>query len=415
MVKAAAASLAIWLPFLASACSAVGGPVLVEVLVPDPEGQGGVRLDDAELSSVIDLHKGTGALFDIRGGMEINALDADGIGSDFDDVVAQKRGTGGTDLMPRMSFDGTRYVALDFETLTYFTLFENFEEAFQFASAIYGDDSGASGDKGIVALFGSLQLAEGLPIPIVSSDNAAYVPLVDGWLALRTGIQDGVPFAMHRGVIAHEFGHRLFFHNAFIDNEGGFDVWRQRLDTELGAADVRAQTLLSGVDEGLADLFAIAALGDKDAVNRAFAEAGGLFEGEADRRDLEGEFATVATYDNLAQLAVDTTFLEACSLTAENFAGSFNFYCLGTVVAAALWDGSGRDLGVLRTEVGPAVVRALPRVGEVLVQGTLFDVDVLLEAIAATLGPGGRKDAVCAAFSARFASLVAGGRVPSCL
>ncbi len=397
-------------------CAPVGGPVVVEALVPDADARGGVRLDDVVLESVTDLQRGLGSLFDVRGGLKVNVSDLNEIASDdFEDMIERVRGDGGADVDARMSFDGERYVADDYETLFYFSMFENFESAFDRALEL-GDESEATSRKAVVGMFATVQLAPFFPVTLLSTDNAAYAPPVDGWLALRTAVQDGVPFAMHRGVIAHEFGHRLFFMNAFRSVDGGFEVWRSdSTDTELDEDELREQMLLKGVDEGLADVFAMSALKDKDAINRAFDIAGDLFAAEGPRRDVEGDFAEAATYDNLKDLTLDAGLLTDCGIVGPDFKRSFNFYCIGTVVAAALWETSGRDAEVLSSEVEPAVIRALPRIGEQLVNGVAFDVDVFLAPFAEELPPGNVRGAFCEAAARRFTSLLDAGRIPACL
>jgi hypothetical protein len=413
--RAGALAPALLWSLVGAACGPVAGPVTVEALVPDPDASGGVAFADVELATITDLTRGTGEQFDVRGGLRVNLSDLSALSDgSFDEMVDATRGDGGVDLAPRMAKDGDRYVAEDFETLFYFTVFANFEAAFAFAREA-GDDSDATKRKSLVGMFAQVQISPLLPLPVLSSDNAAYAAPVDGWLALRTGVQEGVPLSMHRGVIQHEFGHRLFFQNAFRTVDGGFDVWREDItQTELDEEQLRAQMLLKGADEGLADVFAVAALRDPTAVSRAFAEAGGFFAPEADRRDFEGAFATAATFENLRDLTLDTELLEGCGLSTADFRAQFNFYCIGTLLGAALWETAGRDVDVLADEIEPAVIRALPAVGEARLAGPLFDLDVLLEPLARELPAGERRSAWCAALRARFASYVDAGRVPSC-
>ncbi len=401
---------------LVSACAPIAGPVVVEALVPDASARGGTKLDDVTLTSVTDLAAGKGSLFDVRGGLKVNITDLNAISEDdFEEMIARVRGDNGNDVNACMDFDGTRYVACDYETLFYFSMFANFESAF--ARAVdFGDESDATQRKGVVGLFASVQYSEFFPVTLLSTDNAAYAPPVDGWLALRTAFQDGVPFAMHRGVISHEFGHRLFFHNVFRAVDGGFEVWRaDSTQTELTKDEVREQMLLKGTDEGLADVFSMSALVDKDSINTAFEDAGDAFAAEAPRRDVEGAFARAATYDNLRELTLDAKLLQSCGLTGSEFQTSFNFYCVGTVLAAALWEASDSDADILASDMEPAIVRALPRVGEQLVNGAAFDVDLFLEPLAQELAPGVRRGALCEAATRRFSSLVDAGRIPSCL
>lgn len=397
-------------------CAPVDGPVVVEALVPVAGAAGGVGFGDVELASVTDLQRGRGALFDVRGGVRVNNSDFLTVDDDdsFDAMVERIRGDGGVDVDAHMSFDGTRYVADDFETLFYFSMFANFESAFAAATA-FGDDSDATKRPAVVGMFATIQAAPFLPITLLNSDNAAYAAPVDGWLALRSAVQDGVPFAMHRGVIAHEFGHRLFFMNVFGAIDGGFETWRAAtVNQEPTVTDLRALMLLKGVDEGLADVFAIASLADKDAINAAFADAGSFFAAEAVRRDVEGDFGAAVTYEGLRDLSLDATQLQDCGLTEVDYGGQFNFYCVGTLLAATLWDGAGRDASAFADVVEPAVVRALPAVGDALVNGAVFDVDVFLNAFVAELDPGDTRARMCEAIGARFATFFAEGRMTAC-
>lgn len=417
VVRVLLAGLAGLLPHLGG-CGPLAGPVVVEALVADPGTEDGVRLDDVTLDTVLDLRTGSGELFDARGGLQMAGLtvsDSAQEGDDFEAMRDRTRGDGGHDMAPRMTFDGERWLADDLVTLTYFTAWSGFERAWRFAEEI-GDDSGATGEHTLVGVDASVVAADLLPLPILTSDNAAYAAPLDAWLTLRVASQQGVPFAMAFPVVAHEFHHRVFHRNVFAST-GAFDVWRGRLG-EPSREEERATRILQGVDEGLADLFSLAATADPDGLRRTFAQAGARFEAEAERRSLDGAFADEATYEGLRDNVLDVDLLQACNSTGSGdlyAEGGFNFYCLGTVLARALWDGSDRDLAVLRGEVMPAVNRALSTVGDTLATGALFDVDVLLSPLVDELSPGTRRDTVCAQLALRFSSLVDEGKVPGCL
>lgn len=402
---------------MGAACTPIAGPVVVEALVGDPEAENGVRLDDVQIETVVDLRTGEGELFDARGGLRMAGLtvtDSAKAGDSFQEMRDESRGDGGKDMNPRMSFDGERYVAEDLTTLTYFTVFDQFEEAWQFAEEL-GDDSGATNDKALIGIDATVVAADLIPLPILTSDNAAYAAPLDAWLTLRVATQDGIPFAMAAPVLAHELHHRVFHRNVF-DDEDAFALWRKRVVDQTDE-EAKATRILQGVDEGLADLFSLGHTGDVDGLRRTFALAGGRFVPEAERRDLEGDFADAATYQALATNTLDSSFLQACNSSGTNdlyAEDGFNFYCIGTIVARALWDGSGRDIEVLRGDVLPAVNRALSDVGDTLVGGTLFDVDVFLEPFVRELPPGARRDEVCARLAERFAEIVDAGRIPSC-
>lgn len=405
---------------LAVGCAPIAGPVTVEAVVHDKEAEGGVALADVVLETVTDLSSGAGAWFDVRGGVRLGVLDVRNsleAGDAADAMVARLRGNGGHPLSPHMAFDGERWVAEDQATLVVFSAWHAFEEGLRFADTL--GPPGPWRDHGLLALDGQMVVSGFFPVPLVASDNAAYAPPIDAWLLLRAVLQEGVPFAMTTPVLAHELYHRVFHRSVFASPEA-FAVFRELAgstsDTPTDAARRRTLRLLKGVDEGLADLFSLAATRDVDGIPRSFRLAGGRYQSEADRRDLEGAFAQDVTFDGLRTGVMDDA-LRACGVTdSEDPLGeeTFNFYCLGTVFARALWEGSARDMEVLRGEVLPAVQRALPQVGDALGSGVTFDAHVFLAPLVAELAPGTRRAEVCAALAARFASVVEAASVPGC-
>jgi hypothetical protein len=397
---------------LALACGPVKGPLVVEALVPDGTS---AKMADIELTTVTDLSTGEGELFDVRSGMVLNEGDflaAMREGASYDDIVTRVRGGRGQGVSPRMSFDGTRWVAQDFDTLFYFTVFANFEQSWLYYRDVVGDESAATSERSLVGMYAELE-SQLLSVPLLTSDNAAYAAPFDGWLTLRVGVQDGVPFAMHKGVIGHEFQHRVFFQNMF--GAEGFDVWARRFDETPEADLVRSTVLMNGCDEGLADLFAIGLNENVHAIDEGFAAAGFLFASAAESRDLEGSFASGATFEALDQGTLPSELVSACFASGEGGTIDtlgFNFYCIGTVLARALWDGTDRDIGVLRDDLLPAVNRALRALGAVMRSGSLFQIELLLEAIATELPAGDLRDGVCGAFNEKFSSLMP--QVPTC-
>jgi hypothetical protein len=257
-----------------ASCKDPTGPVTVEALVTTDDGTFG--LADVALTTLVDLHTGAGRRFDVRGGAVIDLGQVNDLilnGASFDTMNDSSRSGSLQPVAPRLRQDGNRFIADDYETLYYFTLFANIERAFLFADTI-GDRTGATQADAVLAMFPRINASATLPLPLLSSDNAAYIAAYDGWVALPAVIQAGVPFGMSEAVMAHEYGHRLFFHNVWRP-DGSDDrlaMWAAMLKGE-GTGGARAQQLLSGVDEGLADVFAMAALGDETAVSKAFAAA----------------------------------------------------------------------------------------------------------------------------------------------
>jgi hypothetical protein len=401
---------------LLGACAPVSGPVTVEALVHDPSDADGTRLGDVVLETVTDLSTGEGELFSLRGGLRmagVTVQESVDEGDDYDEMVERCRGDGGRGFASRMHHDGERWIAHDLETLTAFTAFGALEAAYARARASGDEDGSAPG--AYVGITAEVVAADLFPIPILTSDNAAYAPPLDGWLLLRVGLQQGVPFAMSLPVLAHEFGHRLFFRNTFRREEA-FNVWVTRTDGGLAGDRQRANRILQGLDEGLADLFSLGVTGDVDGIPRAFRQAGGLFEAEATRRHLEGDFADAASYDGLNDLTLDAAFLEACGAGSADplfEQETFNFYCLGTLIARALWDASARDVEVLRDEVLPAVVVGMREAGDTIGSGTIFDAEHLLQPIALAVSEE-RRALLCSVLAVRFTSVIQQGRVPAC-
>ncbi len=396
------------------ACGPTSGPVTVEAVVPDGTG---ARMEDVVLTTVTDLSTGEGELFDVRSGMVLNEgdfLSAMRDGASYDEIVTRVRGGRGQGIAPRMSYDGTRWVAQDFDTLFYFTVFANFEQAWLYYRDVIGDESAATSEPSVVGMYAQLE-SQLLSVPLLTSDNAAYAAPFDGWLTLRVGVQDGVPFAMHKGVIGHEFQHRVFFQNMF--GAQGFDVWAKRFDATADAELQRSTVLMNGCDEGLADLFAIGLNEDVHTLVDGFAGAGFLFAEAAESRDLEGAYAHTATFETLERGELDAELLQGCGATTagDNYAApGFNFYCIGTLLARALWDGAGRDMEVLREDLLPAVNRALRSLGDVMRTGELFRVELLLASITAELPGGALRTETCAAMTEKFSSLVVADQVPAC-
>ncbi len=417
-VVSSSVSFVACLAMFVTACAPIAGPVTVEALTDDPAAPNGVRLTDVVLTSVTDLARGKGSLFDVFGGLRMAGLTVSASVEAKDDaktMIARCRGDGGDVFEPRMHFDGTRWQAEDLETLTAFSAFHALEQAF--ATAHDAGDRKGSAPGAVVGITSEIVAANLFPVPLLTSDNAAYAPPLDGWLTLTTTVQQGVPFAMSLPVLAHEFGHRLFFRNVFARDEA-LDVWRSRLNAKLSADRKRSNRLMQGIDEGLADVVSIAVTQDAHGIARAFTQAQGPYQAEAARRDLEGPYAEAATYDNLDGLTLDSTFLNACGASDNKTAlfeqDTFNFYCLGTVLARTLWDSSGHDASVLRDAVLPAIIRAYPKLGDTLADNPAFDVEFFLNPFLAELDPS-LLPAACASTTQHFASLVQAQRVPACL
>ncbi len=420
-------------------CAPVSGPVEVEAVVSHAGGD--YALETVTVDGAVDLFAGEHEDFVVTGGQEFHIatfllLTEEEGASDFDTVVEVSRGAPAP-VTPSLYFNplSGRWEAEDFDSLYYLTLLETFEETFRFFRAA-GDDSAGTGERGLVGMYGRFVVGAELPIPIFpDADNAAYLTLADAWLAMRVHDQDGLPFGMNGGVIAHEFQHRVFFRNLF-DGEG-FAWWRQGAGATTDENGQAAGTppdflIMRGVDEGLADVFGVGRSGDVGFMQASLVDAPfGIprFAGQARFRNLDGDFAEAATYDDVIDGTHDDVearqycgALSAQEVLDEELQGlSFNYYCLGTVLAKTIWDAADHDVDVLREAFLPAVNDALPLVRETLLATStladqfVFDIGWILEGIAVSLPAGGRRDAFCVEVERRFGSVNDRLGVPTCV
>lgn len=410
-------------------CGKVSGPVQVEALVRDPDASEGHRLATVTLTQVEDLFTGEGELFDFRSAMATSYVSAalaptDERGEQLppDELAEVLRGTGGGPVNPRLSFDPIeeRWLADDFNSLVYLTALHNFEEAWRFYRDVVGDDTGATQHHGYVGLSATLVVADWLPLDIPFMvppfDNAAYNPMTDSFILVPHLYAEGVPLAAAQGVIAHEFGHRVFQHNVL--NAHGSPWLNMTTDQDL--------LVLLGLNEGAADVFTVAMMQDPDFLRPSVAAGPNTHQGMhrlADQRQFGGPLAEVMTWQSL--LAGEhpddcgDPLIEGDLDEDELATYVFNFYCVGTLSAQVMWEAAGRDTRVLRDELAPSFRRGLFLLRERQVtldeegEAPLFTVASYLDAIASAL-PDAYRPAWCDAATVRFAPVVDATSVPAC-
>ena len=409
---------------LAPACFPIQGPVDVEVLAPVEGEWGAFSLQTVTLRQVTDLYAGRGTQFDVKAGVILTRQadfgSLEGNYTTFDELVRDGQPRDGPDMNPQLSFDPLlgRFVADDFDSLHYLTVLRNFEEAFDYFIDVIDDQSSASGTKGLVSFYGLVTAASWLPVPFTgAADNAAYFAFADSWVTLRVWDQEGIPLAMNVGVIVHEFSHRVFFHNVF--DTPAFPYWAAAFSGNEDESDPLSLPIIRGVDEGLADIFAVgyakhpaymsASLEDPAISVPRFAPIAAL-------RDLEADFAQSATYETVADGSFDDSV--GCGSLDDGIAG-FNPYCLGTVLATTLWEAAGRDPERLRAQflvpVNHSLSDAGDRIADASVEAGRFTVRVeyFLDAMAARMDAAARAE-FCRQAAGRFTSLLDEGLVPSC-
>lgn len=404
------------------ACQGPSSPIKAEVLDFDPSNESW-RLATVHLDSVVDLNILKGKNFSLYGDqlLSVDALNAKGSSTPSSpeamrsDIVARE----GSPV--QLSYDlyddgqgGQVAVTNDFESLSMLTVFNHFEKVWDFAHNIGGDRSGATSKETMIGFYATVGATIGISIPILTSDNAAFVGMSDSFVILRSQILNGVPLALNSAVIAHEFSHRLFFHNVYAGP--AFNNWYQSTvaGTNTDSLAARSIVLLSALDEGSADTHALTFLGRTDFISDSLQGSSGATT--RIQRDIEGNFADVTTYEDLKWDTINDpeTGDDLCGGSSEDFSlSTWNFYCLGTVWARSLWDASGRDIEVMRQEIEPALIRSMRRLGdEHLASYWGFDFDIIMQLMAEEV-PESRRPQLCAAFRDKFQILTDTG-VPAC-
>jgi|GEM_PF-1948711 len=398
-------------------CGPVSGDVPVEVVVFDDDDDIDV-LGVEVIPDVVNILRGEGSRFDVVGVPKVGALELQTLVSEeslypgYDDVVEGQRELAGGDVVnPRLSWNGSEWQAQDYDSLAYLTAFANFEKVWSFMSEY--DNTGATDEHAIVGFYGEVVVSNLITMPVIAADNAAYVSTLDGWLVLRSVALSGeaLPLGMNDAVIAHEFAHRYVHHNLHLRTDENFDLWRSA--TVNGFASSTDAFNLRGIDEGIADVFALAYSGKPDFIERSITSATPAISA----RDVEGEFADLVTYEHFLNGGYpDNDFQDACNgdLSSEGF----NFYCIGTLFARVMWDTAGGDANALRTEVLPVLEPALADASERIqrngANGLLFRPSFVLEPLAQRL-PANRQQAFCDGVIRKFGTFVILGEVPSCL
>lgn len=410
--------------------AAPSAPVDVEVLDFDLDHDEW-RLVPSTLTTVTDLDHLTGTLFDLVGA-QVLAVDnlalqkLEPADVDTDQLRANVVDRPGVPVRLSYSWQaeggGRRAVTNDYESLAMLTVFHHVEQAWLFFRDVVGDASAATREPCPIGFYATVGAKLGIAIPQLAADNAAFMPLSDSFVILRTSLLQGVPLALNRGVITHEFSHRVLHHNVF--DGAAFSSWveHQVIDPPSSAitnpseeqlADFRTHVLLRGFDEGCADIHAVAFSGRPDFISDSV--GGPLGEPTRLQRDLEGAFAEWADYTTLKEEYGNPPEVgqDLCSGKSKDFTSlTWQPYCIGTVWAKTLWEAAGRSGEALGADLLPALNRALRRLGEEhLAVRWHFDFDLIMELLAQELVGEPLLIPLCENFALRFAEL---GPVPTC-
>ncbi|HXW60818.1 MAG TPA: hypothetical protein VEK06_04685 [Myxococcota bacterium] len=268
-----------------------------------------------------------------------------------------------------------------------------------------------------VSLYGEIYATSLSDFPYPASDNALYIGSVDTLMLLPVGDNDGLPVPMHEGVLAHEFHHRIFFYKVFIHDEDkkSWARYKMRYEPKQNELHSRSERLLAATDEALADIFAVVYTKLPNYLCLSLTTTKG--EEVCKQRDLNGDYAKNATYDVLAGRHVYLGSLGSCGINSKNFtSANFNYYCLATVIAKALYESVGGNLRELENLMLPAINRSLITIAKTLAKGADYDIDIFFAALAEDVKSidADLHHRLCEQLKIRFSSLVKKGRIPSC-
>ena len=368
VIRAATLAALATLPVSCGDSPALTLPVTVEVLDYTPAHT--YELRDETLATLTTVEPFAGAAGRIWGGGAISA--SGDVGNTEADVRRNLAVRGAHGLHLAYTIDAGVARALDYDTFAIFTIYRELERVRTFYATLGVPDAALAPlpayYRGRIEVFF---------LPLLASDNAAYVPAIDGFLLFNDFLSgNDVPLALNLGVVGHEYGHAVFEHLAWRNQlpPGDYLPWPGATVNHLRA-----------LDEGLADLFGATLVDDAAFVGRSVASLG-------DERDLS--VVRVATTGLLAAATGDDP-------------STFDPYKLGAVIASALWSAGGV---IGRNEVAGYVVLAeqaeAGRIGET------FRIVEFLDAVAAAARANpAHQQALCAAFAT---ALAVAGTPPCC-
>lgn len=402
------------------ACAKNDGPIFTEVVALDPSNPINFALtivkadplnnifsspsDEIELSSLVKVR-----LSEI-------ALSAQTSNSFAENRAKLRERFGGepADLLYTKS-DGV-YRGATYESILGLSAYYHLVEIVKFAKKLSLLDDITLGPLR-VSLLGEIYANKESLYPFPTNDNALYIGSADLMMLLPIGENDGLPVPMHEGVLAHELHHRIFFYRVWVNNENkeSWQRYKARYQRKRDDQMTRSDRLLAATDEALADIFAIAYTGLANYLCLSLTTVNG--DEVCKQRDLKGEFAQKATYDILAGKRAVKELRGSCAVNSMNFTSqNFNYYCLATVIAKAIFEASNQDGEILRASAIPAISRSLQEIAQFLAQGKDYDLEAFWEAFAkeSKIIDEDFHRRLCEQLATRFSSLISKGKVLSC-
>jgi hypothetical protein len=188
----------------------------------------------------------------------------DGISCDAEVPALRQAVIGASALpvRPRFAFTGGVQRPLDYDTLNLTTLYYLISAAQDFYGAYAVDPTPTAGPVPVYYGPDPTSLTQA---GVGTTDNAAYFQLVDGFLILPMVNLQALPFSMSRGVIFHEYFHRVFALRVY-----GAQALRAFVSADR--AGLTAIMRLRAVNEGLADFFGALGAGDPGYVGLSVAQ-----------------------------------------------------------------------------------------------------------------------------------------------
>ena len=256
------------LPSVAAGCRP-GGDVDAsssQFLIYTLDEDGEYRLEKRPITTLRDVRQVNGDVVEMRGAGELTPGVADPQTRAEWERALTIEGSQAPSIEYTVEEDGT-VVPWDFDSAMMLTVYHHMEQSHQYFNAIpldeefrrqLGDEIGDLVGKIECYYYPSISIA-GIKLPLFT-DNAAYAFTLDAFLVPpRLALADAVPIYANRGVITHEYGHAVF--NRIVHNDDRvpaptLEGWAEDPET------LRAYNELSGLDEGVADIWG--ALDTKD-------------------------------------------------------------------------------------------------------------------------------------------------------
>ncbi len=406
------------LALLASCAPDAKTPVQVVVLVYDYHGH--YVPQTVELTTVTDLVAMQGSVARILGGasFDLSPTAMANVPVDATEqqiLAAATKGEGSPVHVSYLEKDGA-LVPADFHSLNIVTTYYNFERAFQFFQRVGGLSAESFGARSVYYFPTFIEVTS------PENDNAAFVPLLQGFVVLPFDQLQQVPLGINAGVIGHEFTHSVFNYRVFSKAALPFPYseWGQ---SSSGAPGLN---LLRSIDEGLADTFGTGITCSTD-----LSTCDATFFGEslpialADQRRLDAVHCMTS--------ALRT---ELASADATTFSTPGYQYLVGSVLSGALWRAANDSQVTTKLTTGGARLALFRTLFKALAGGadgnsgireliqnaaadeTLFHLETsggvqgVLDAIAASATDATLKATLCSAFLDRFQ--LTASDIPTC-